>query len=69
MNAPLPPDALAAAPGVQRLVWDSRYGRMLIEIEGGLIRVNGRVVEPAEAAAGHVAAPALNPPALRTPRS
>lgn len=43
-------DAQAALPlaasGVQRLVWDGRYGQILIEIVGGEVRVNGDVVEP-----------------------
>jgi hypothetical protein len=42
-QAPLP----LATPGVQRYVWDCRYGSMLIEVIDGQIRVNGRVVEPA----------------------
>lgn len=35
-----------AAPGVQRHVWDSRYGPMLIEVMNGDIFVNGQRVEP-----------------------
>lgn len=74
MNAPLLPERLLArppadgepaqqplplaSPGVQRIVWDSRWGRMLIEVEGDAIRVNGRPVEPVS-----------SPPAPRTPRS
>jgi hypothetical protein len=42
LQAPLP----LATQGVQRYVWDSRYGSMLIEVIDGQIRVNGRVVEP-----------------------
>lgn len=60
MNAPLRPELLlasgrAAAPaaqpglplataGVQRIVWESRYGRILIEVEGDEVRVNGQAV-------------------------
>ena len=36
-----------AASGVQRLVWDGRYGQILIEVIGSQVRVNGDVVEPA----------------------
>jgi hypothetical protein len=46
-----PDDAQCALPlaasGVQRLVWDGRYGQILIEVIGGEVRVNGDVVEPA----------------------
>jgi hypothetical protein len=52
-----------AAPGVQRWVWDGRYGQILIEVVGGQVRVNGALVEPADA-------PAAPPPVsgLKTPR-
>jgi hypothetical protein len=35
-----------ATPGVQRWVWESRYGSMLIEVIQGRIFVNGQAVEP-----------------------
>jgi hypothetical protein len=44
-----------AASGAQRLVWDGRYGQILIEIIGGEVRVNGDVVEPAAEALDAVA--------------
>jgi hypothetical protein len=62
MNAPLPPAILrAAAPdlspaaplpaqGVQRYVWDSRFGAMLIEVKDGEAYVNGQRVEAFTAA-------------------
>jgi hypothetical protein len=36
-----------AAHGVQRHVWESGFGTMLIEVRDGQIFVNGRLVEPA----------------------
>lgn len=36
-----------AAEGVQRIVCRLRFGEILIELEGGRIRVNGELVEPA----------------------
>jgi hypothetical protein len=33
--------------GVQRIVWESRYGPILIEIVGDRVLVNGQPVEPA----------------------
>ena len=59
LNAPLHPERLLraaeppqaplplATPGVQRYVWEGRYGAMLVEVVGGEIFVNGRRVEPA----------------------
>jgi hypothetical protein len=61
MNAPLRPDVFVrlhsspqldlplAADGVQRHVWESRFGTMLIEVRGGQIFVNGSRVELADA--------------------
>ena len=58
MNAPLlpevirrleasPQDALPlATEGVQRYVWEGRYGAMLIEVIDGIAYVNGSKVEP-----------------------
>ena len=61
MNAPLLPEVLMgpqpadqptlplAAEGVQRLVWQSAYGPMLIEVRDGAAFVNGqRVMSMAE---------------------
>jgi hypothetical protein len=33
---------------VQRHVWESRFGTMLIEVRAGQVLVNGSPVEPAE---------------------
>jgi hypothetical protein len=58
MNAPLGSQVLLlreddaqaslplSTPGVQRWVWESRYGSMLIEVLGGDVYVNSRLVEP-----------------------
>jgi hypothetical protein len=58
MNAPLLPEILCraeprqqhelplAAEGVQRYVWESRWGVVLIEVIGDRVRVNGDMVEP-----------------------
>jgi hypothetical protein len=57
MDAPLHPEVLLrrepsqpelalAAEGVQRYVWESRFGEMLIEISDGRIFVNGSLVVP-----------------------
>lgn len=35
-----------ATPGVQRWLWESRYGPMLIEVIRGQIYVNGQRVQP-----------------------
>jgi hypothetical protein len=40
------PSLPLASEGVQRWVWHSRYGAMLIEVTGGEIFVNGERVEP-----------------------
>lgn len=60
MNAPLRPDVFTrpqpsrqldlplASDGVQRNVWESRFGTMLIEVRAGQVFVNGSRVEPAE---------------------
>ena len=59
MNAPLLPERLLrrepspdgelefAADGVQRVVWEARYGAMLIEVRDGEVFVDGQRVEPA----------------------
>jgi hypothetical protein len=36
-----------AAEGVLRVVWDGRFGTMLIEVVGGEVFVNGQQVLPA----------------------
>lgn len=58
MNAPLSPEILLgaqpadqpalplAADGVQRHVWHSAYGPMLIEVRDGAAFVNGQRVTP-----------------------
>jgi hypothetical protein len=40
-QVPLP----LATPGVQRWVWESRYGPMLIEVIQGQIYLNGELVQ------------------------
>ena len=61
MNAPLLPEVLArqtpsaqadlplACEGVQRYLWEGRFGAVLIEVKEGRVYVNEKVVEPAEA--------------------
>ncbi len=34
-----------ATSGIQRYVWESRFGEILIEVIGNLLYVNGQVVE------------------------
>ena len=58
MNAPLLPEVLLgidppeepqlplASEGVQRYVWEGRFGAMLIEVKDGVAFVNGQPVEP-----------------------
>ena len=58
MNAPLSPELLLrstddpqarlplASGGVQRWVWESRYGAMLIEVIGEDVFINGQRVQP-----------------------
>lgn len=57
MNAPLLPEVLLgvdatepelplATEGVQRYVWQSRFGAILIEVREGVAYVNGQPVEP-----------------------
>ncbi|WP_298829473.1 hypothetical protein [uncultured Piscinibacter sp.] len=60
MNAPLLPEILTrqapsaqadlplASEGVQRYLWEGRFGPVLIEVKDGCVFVNGQVVEPAE---------------------
>lgn len=38
-----------AAEGVQRFVWEHRFGSMLIEVDGDEVRVDGEVVQPVPA--------------------
>jgi len=59
MNAPLKPEILRlreespqsplplATEGVERYVWESRFGSMLIEVIDGVAFVNGQRVESA----------------------
>ncbi len=70
MNAPLRPEVFIrpepspqldlplATDGVQRHVWESRFGTMLIELRGGEIFVNGSLVEPADGQAVAAVSPA-----------
>ncbi|HEX3140124.1 MAG TPA: hypothetical protein VHQ87_08720, partial [Rhizobacter sp.] len=44
-QVPLP----LATLGIQRYVWESRFGEILIEVVGNRSYVNGQVVEPVEA--------------------
>lgn len=47
-GAPAPQPRLDIDPeGVQRIVWESRYGPILIELVGDAVLVNGERVEPA----------------------
>ncbi|MEO8807516.1 MAG: hypothetical protein ABI433_15655 [Burkholderiaceae bacterium] len=58
MNAPLLPEVLVgldlleepqlplATEGVQRYIWEGRFGAMLIEVRHGNAYVNGQRVEP-----------------------
>jgi hypothetical protein len=58
MNAPLLPEVLRLrepspqdtlpleTEGVQRYVWESRFGAMLIEVVDGIAFVNGQRVDP-----------------------
>jgi hypothetical protein len=67
MNAPLlpevlrlrqdsPQEALAlASEGVQRYVWEGRFGAMLIEVVDGVAYVNGKRVESIAALAAPAA--------------
>jgi len=60
MNAPPLPEVLLgvdvfqepplplATEGVQRYVWESRFGAMLIEVRQGNAYVNGQRVDPLE---------------------
>lgn len=71
MNAPLQPQRLLrpaepqqelplATEGVLRVVWQHRFGAMLIEVRDGCVFVNGQPVEPAwpgEAGPGRSALP------------
>ena len=59
MNAPLLPEILArsgqtaqadlplVSEGVQRYLWEGRFGPVLIEVKDGRVYVNEKVVEPA----------------------
>jgi hypothetical protein len=62
MNAPLLPEVLLgvdppeepqlplASEGVQRYVWEGRFGAILIEVKENAVFVNGEQVEPHAAA-------------------
>lgn len=51
-DEPLQPSLPLASDGVQRWVWHSRYGAMLIEVVGADVFVNGQRVEPHAPRAG-----------------
>ena len=65
MNAPLLPEVLLGVDtsvepllpleteGVLRYVWQGRFGAMLIEVQNGVVSVNGRPVEPLDVTVGH----------------
>ena len=40
---------MLASDGVERHVWESRYGAILIEVQGGEVFVNGQHVQRADA--------------------
>lgn len=42
------PSLELATEGVQRYVWNSAFGPMLIEVRGGIVYVNGQRVTPIE---------------------
>lgn len=47
LREPTPQASLPlAVEGVQRYVWEHRYGSMLIEVIGDEVRVDGQVVRP-----------------------
>jgi len=60
VNAPILPEVLVrrsatgqadlplAAEGVQRYVWEGKFGAILVETRGDRVYVNGQEVEPAE---------------------
>ena len=69
MNAPPLPEVLArreysaqanlplASQGVQRYLWEGRFGPVLIEVKDGRVYVNEQVVEPAESSLARGAMP------------
>jgi hypothetical protein len=46
VDSPQEPQLPLASEGVQRYVWEGRFGPMLIEVRGGAVFVNGQRVEP-----------------------
>lgn len=46
------PNLPLATEGVQRYVWQSRFGAILLEVCDGVARVNGEAVEPIEVTLG-----------------
>lgn len=49
LREPSPQQALPlAADGVQRYVWESRFGAILLEVRDGETYVDGQWVQPAE---------------------
>lgn len=45
-DEPAQPSLPLASDGVQRTLWHSRFGAMLIEVVGDQVFVNGQKVEP-----------------------
>ena len=45
-DEPQQPSLPLASQGVQRTLWHSRFGAMLIEVVGDQVFVNGQRVEP-----------------------
>ena len=46
VDSPQEPQLPLASVGVQRYVWEGRFGPMLIEVKDGTVFVNGQRVEP-----------------------
>jgi hypothetical protein len=46
VDSPQEPQLPLASEGVQRYVWEGRFGPMLIEVKDGAVFVNGQRVEP-----------------------
>ena len=46
VDSPHEPQLPLASEGVQRYVWEGRFGPMLIEVKDGAVFVNGQRVEP-----------------------
>ena len=53
IDSPNEPQLRLASDGVQRYVWEGRFGAMLIEVKDCAVFVNGQQVEPHVATGGH----------------